>query len=302
MSDNEKNNENKEKDITKQARENIPIEVWNTLPDHIKKEIDPNYEPPAPEPIFKGASSDLTDSINRLRDGFEKIGLTLIGRMGEFATTLERVMMAVARIDKVENLVSEIKYFLKGLQKTLDNVDSTLNKMDTTVLTYELENIKKMLQRGIPTTTTPVSPQPVKVRPQPAPVSAKIESPKVTKPAPKPAPEPAVSIEPETEVIIAEELPLEKLIKEKTKPKDKVQKIFAFMNKLIDSEISYPKLVTNLELTRDAISQCYKWVPTLYDIGKSVRKYKPKKDAKVPPETIDEIRENLKQWEKKILG
>ncbi|NVM02774.1 MAG: hypothetical protein HWN67_10585 [Candidatus Helarchaeota archaeon] len=298
MSKKKKNNENEEKDITKQARENIPIEVWNTLPDHIKKEIDPDYEPPAPKPIFKGASPDLTESLNRLRDGFEKIGLTLIGRMGEFATTLERVMMAVARIDKVENLVSEIKYFLKGLQKTLDNVDSTLNKLDTTVIAFELENIKKMLQRGIPTTTAPVSPQPAKVSPKPTPVSAKVDSSKAAKPTPKPA----VSIKPEEEVVVSGDLQLEKLIKEKSRPKEKVQKVFVFMNNLLNSEISYPTLVKNLELTRDAISQCYKWVPTLYDIGKSVRKYKPKKDAKLSPETINEVKHSLEQWEKKILG
>ncbi len=298
MAENEKKEENSEKDITKQARENIPIEVWNTLPDHIKKEIDPNYEPPPPEPIFKGVSPDLADSLNRLRDGFEKIGLTLIGRMGEFATTLERVMMAVARIDKVENLVSEIKYFLKGLQKTLDNVDSTLNKLDTTVIAFELENIKKMLQSGIPTASTPVNPQPVKVNPKPAPVSINVENSKTAEPAPKPA----APIQAEAEVISSGDLPLEKLIKEKTTPKEKVQKVFAFMNNLLNSEISYPILVKNLELTRDAISQCYKWVPTLYDIGKSVRKYKPKKDPKLSPETINEIRQNLEQWEKTILG
>lgn len=294
MAENEKKKEIAENDITKQARENIPVEVWNTLPDHIKKEIDPNYEPPAPEPIFKGASPDLSSSINRLRDGFEKIGLTLIGRMGEFTTTLERVMMAVARIDKVENLVSEIKYFLKGLQKTLDNVDSTLNKLDTTVIAFELENIKKMLQSGIPTSAAPVKPQPIKVSPKPAPANINVDSPKAT--------EPAVPIQPEPEVIMSGDLQLEKLIKEKTTPKEKVQKVFAFMNNLLNSEISYPILVKNLELTRDAISQCYKWVPTLYDIGKSVRKYKPKKDAKLSPETINELRQNFEQWEKKILG
>ena len=58
----------------------------------------------------------------------------------------------------------------------------------------------------------------------------------------------------------------------------------------------------NLELTRDAISQCYKWVPTLYDIGKSVRKYKPKKDSKLSPADQNEILEQLNQWEEKILS
>jgi len=295
MSDKEKN-EKEEVDYTKKDKQNIPPEVWAQLPDHIKKEIDPNYEPPAPEPIFEGASAGLQDSINRLRDGFEKIGLTLIGRMGEFATTLERVMMIVARIEKVENLVSEIKYFLKGLQKTLDGINMTLNKLDTLDLSIELENIKKVLQNQggnfsnpatAPQTNSPSASTPTN--------NTVIETPtaKPTLTTTATSPQPTSNA--------AGDSVIEQIVQETGDSKEKVKKIFVYLNSLLTPESNYTLLSKYLDQTRDAISKCYKWVPTLYDIGKAVRKYK-SKTGKLSPQDLSEMKKNIESWEQKILS
>lgn len=283
-----------EEDITKQARENIPPEVWEQLPDNIKKEIDPDYEPPPPTAIFQGASPDLNESLNRLRDGFEKIGLTLIGRMGEFATTLERVMMAVARLDKVENLVSEVKYLLKGLQKTLDNVNITLNKFDSMNLTLELENIKNMLQDSGATITLPTKTSPPKVigKPEKVKPTEQANAKEISKPT-----EPTEPISEEN----TSTSPLEQIIEEKIEPTEKVQKLFVCLKTIVTTSMTYDDLAKNLELARDAISQCYRWVPILYDIGKAARKYKSKSSANLSTEDINEIQKNLVTWEEKIL-
>ncbi|MHA1379973.1 MAG: hypothetical protein ACTSRG_16505 [Candidatus Helarchaeota archaeon] len=293
------NDEKKFEEIKKQEKQNIPPEVWAQLPDHIKKEIDPNYEPPPPEPVFSGAAAGLEDSINRLRDGFEKIGLTLIGRMGEFATTLERVMMIVARIEKVENLVSEIKYFLKGLQKTLDSINMTLNKLDTLDLSIELEGIKKMLKNprviSNPGNSVPVTPNSISTPSTEVSADSTLVAAKTN--------ETSTTSDSSSQVVsdTASDSQIEQIVQQDADPKEKVKNLFGLLKNLLTQETTYSNVVKNLDLMKDAISKCYKWVPSLYDIGKTARKFKSKK-GKVSLQDFNEIQTNLVQWEQKILS
>ena len=80
-------------------------------------------------------SNDIADMLYD-----EKIGLTLIGRMGEFASTLERVVMTVARIEKVENLTAETTYFLKNLQKAIDGFKRDYGKIVDKIDSVELDS------------------------------------------------------------------------------------------------------------------------------------------------------------------
>jgi archaellum component FlaC len=119
-----------DEDENKNNDQNIPPEVLEKLPPEVKSQLGIE-EKKEPKTLFAPGTdtSDISESLARLREGFEKIGLTLIGRMGEFTTTLERVSLTVQRIDKVESSASEANYNMKKIEKKLDEFNVNFTKM-----------------------------------------------------------------------------------------------------------------------------------------------------------------------------
>ena len=143
-------------DDKKNATQDIPKEVLEQLPDSVKAELGVETSPQKKEGVFSSEEArNITEGMNRMSTAFEKIGLTLIGRMGEFATTLERIMMIVARIEKVENLVAEMKYFMKGLQKTLDGLQRSVDNVSNMDVSAELSELKKISEYLAPAPPPP---------------------------------------------------------------------------------------------------------------------------------------------------
>ena len=130
----------------KKEEQNIPPEVMEKLPPEIRAQLGIEAKKEEPKTIFAPGTDtkNITDSLARLRDGFEKIGLTLIGRMGEFTTTLERVSMAVGKIDKVESSASEVTYLMKKIEKKLDEFNVNFSKMtkNNENISFTLNQIK----------------------------------------------------------------------------------------------------------------------------------------------------------------
>ncbi|MHA1271071.1 MAG: hypothetical protein ACTSPY_14860 [Candidatus Helarchaeota archaeon] len=160
----------------KKVDQNIPPEVMDKLPPEIRAQLGVE-EKQEQKTIFAPGTdtANIVDSLARLREGFEKIGLTLIGRMGEFTTTLERVSMAVGRIDKVESVASEVSYSLKKLEKKLDDFNENISRMTKSSEEFtnalieikrdiaELKSRPAVIQQVQPSQVQPIQPQ---VQPQ----------------------------------------------------------------------------------------------------------------------------------------
>ncbi|NVM53894.1 MAG: hypothetical protein HWN66_09345 [Candidatus Helarchaeota archaeon] len=264
------------------SEQTIPEEVLKQLPPDVKAQLGYVEEQ---KPIFKppsGVNAGLSDSIDRLREGFEKIGLTLIGRMGEFASTLERVVMTVARIEKVENLTAETTYFLKNLQKTLDGFTRNFNKIVDQIdnieinieqMSKEIEDLKKIASSG---QIIPIPPQPIAT---PATIIPEIStnrplatpsepSPPTQKPAPPAA-------------------------------KDPIDILFIDLQDQIKVGANTKKIADILDHARETISAASKWIPEIYQIRKLAQKLR-KLDTPLSQKESDEIINLLNQCKKQM--
>ncbi|MHA1651872.1 MAG: hypothetical protein ACTSYB_16895 [Candidatus Helarchaeota archaeon] len=288
--------------------QNIPEEVLQQLPPEVKAQL--GYQEKQ-EPIFKPPSEvnpGLSDSIDRLREGFEKIGLTLIGRMGEFASTLERVVMTVGRIEKVEKSTAETNYFLKNLQKTLegfkrdfarivDKIDGM--EIDIERITREITELKSKIE-NVPTTPVNYSRPPVTPPPavQPGPP---VTPPPAVQPEPPATPPPAVQPEPPatpppiSQSTISVTPPLEK-----SQELNPIEAIFSDLKEQIKSGISSVSIADLLDQAREQISQQSKWTPALYEIGKLARKLR-KSNTSLAEKDVIEINDLLDQWKNQII-
>ena len=178
----------------KKNDQNIPPEVMEKLPPEIKAQLGVE-EPKKQTTLFAPGTdtSNISESLARLREGFEKIGLTLIGRMGEFTTTLERVSLSVQRIDKVESAASEVSYLLKKTEKKFDEFNVTFSKITQTTdqLTFALKKIQDDIEELKKRPVSQVVMQP-SVTPAPVPTPAPTPTPaSAPTPAPTPTPAPA---------------------------------------------------------------------------------------------------------------
>ncbi|MHA1230987.1 MAG: hypothetical protein ACTSRP_03695 [Candidatus Helarchaeota archaeon] len=191
-------------DENKKTDQNIPPEVMAELPPEVKAQLGVEEKKEQQTLFAPGTdTSNITDSLNRLREGFEKIGLTLIGRMGEFTTTLERVSMSVQRIDKVESVASEVSYQLKKLEKKLDEFNMNFSKISkfTDSVTLTLNEIKKELAELKTKAPVQVVQQPISqvqpittqstVQPAPQPIQQPAQPVQPTQPTATPKPQPA---------------------------------------------------------------------------------------------------------------
>jgi len=244
--------------------QNIPEEVLKQLPAEVKAQLGYVEEQ---KPIFKpasGANPGLSDSIDRLREGFEKIGLTLIGRMGEFASTLERVMMTVARIEKVENLTAEITYFLKNLQKVLDGFERNFNKVvdkmdnveiDIERMAREITDLRKGIASGAIAMPQAVVPQRPVATPQPAMNQSTTNvvnnsSPQPTNHTQTPSP--------------AQDATLQSA-------GGPLSSVFAELNNKFRAGMNTQLAADILDQARETISEGTKWTPAIYELGKVAR-------------------------------
>ena len=273
----------KKKDETQE----IPQDVMDELPDSVKAELGMDTGPKKDEEIFSSEQAkSMTEAMNRMSDGFSKIGLTLIGRMGEFATTLERIMMIVARIEKVENLVAEMKYFMKGLQKTLGNLENSVNNLSNMDFAAELTQMKNLLA-NVPTGNLPApAPAPQNTPSAPAP----IEQSKPVAPAPSAPTTSATTNTPLDDLIanpVGEGIELAKL---------SLDKVLESVQDSVKSEL----VAELLEKCKEFISQKYKWSPTLYEIGKIARQFKSKKDVAITNEDITNLKAEVEKWKEKL--
>lgn len=295
--------------------QNIPEEVLRQLPPEVKAQLGIVE---AQKPIFKppsGADAGLSDSIDRLREGFEKIGLTLIGRMGEFASTLERVVMTVSRIEKVENLAAETTYFLKNLQKTLEGFKRDFSRMTDSIDNMEIE-MSELKQRVAGMPAAPIQPSPGTARAQPAvtltpsasvknaaqspekkPIRAPIVTP-ITTPAsisaPTPAPAPARTPDP---VQSSDPTPAP----EPTPTGSPVDILFRELYAQIKVELNPKMLADLLDRARERITQTCKWTPAIYEIGKLARKIRRSKKA-LSHKDISDVNETLDQLKKQMVS
>ncbi len=276
--------------------QNIPEEVLKQLPPEVKAQLGYVEEQ---KPIFKpasGANPGLSDSIDRLREGFEKIGLTLIGRMGEFASTLERVVMTVARIDKVEKSTAETTYFLKNLQKTLElferNFSKVVDKMDSIEIDIErmvreITDLKKNIASGMIASGPVVTPHPTAVTPSPAmskPVAAVVNASNNPSPAPTTTTSqtPAPAQEPAPQLAAG---PLNSLFNELN------QKIRAGMNTKLAADY--------LDQAREKISEGSKWTPAIYELGKVARNLR-RTEELLSASDYEAIKEILEQCKNQV--
>ena len=284
--------------------QNIPPEVLQQLPPEVRSQLGYIEEQ---QPIFKpanGESKGLSNSIERLREGFEKIGLTLIGRMGEFASTLERVVMTVARIEKVENLTAETTYFLKNLQKTLDGFGRDFKKITDRMddLTSGFDNVRKEVAElksgriaGPPSTPAPRYPATPQVTEQPSETIPSIEPPEshFNKELEMPTASPVEAAPIQTGHSSAEAPTL-------TAGGTDVNTIFENVQIQIKAGISTATMADILDQAREIISQVCKWTPAVYEIGKLARKLR--KDSAVLSENdcID-LSKKVQEWKVQIL-
>lgn len=312
-------NDSKQKgDEEDPAEQKIPEEVLKQLPPEVRAQLGYVEEQ---QPIFKpppGAGSDLSNSIDRLREGFEKIGLTLIGRMGEFASTLERVVMTVARIEKVENQTAEVTYFLKNLQKTLDgfsrDVGKVLDKVDN--VTLDIEQMKRTISElkagvviGAPVqvpTHPRAPPSPVMQPPAPQPPVAHPLPPQPPvahpiapqQPVASPVAQPTPPVTPVAEPIIeAPSAPEQEEIPEAAG--SIVNNLFSNLQVQIKVGVSSNSMADLLDSARETISKECKWSPAIYEIGKSARQLR-KSNTKMTEKDVNELNKSIEQWKKQI--
>ncbi|MHA1265792.1 MAG: hypothetical protein ACTSRS_11220 [Candidatus Helarchaeota archaeon] len=276
--------------------QNIPEEVLKQLPPEVKAQLGVVEEQ---KPIFRtGESSGLSDSIDRLREGFEKIGLTLIGRMGEFASTLERVVMTVGRIEKVEKSTAETTYFLKNLQKILDefkrDFSKVVDKIDTVEILVErmqteISNIKNTISSGvispstpptahvtssIPTnfqTTTPIP----SVKPSPSPASSPSSA------SPSPPPDTSSSSTPSST------------------PATPLDSVFQNLFHQIRVGMNTRLVADALDQAREQISEVSKWTPAIYELGKIARNLR-RTETLLSEQDFNKITEILNQCKSQI--
>lgn len=296
----------KEKEETSQKAppdQNIPEEVLRQLPPEVKAQLGYQEEQ---KPIFRpaeGAGGGLSDSIDRLREGFEKIGLTLIGRMGEFASTLERVVMTVARIEKVEKKTAETTYFLQNLQKTLDGFSrdfgKVLEKIDNIEIDIEriAREIADIKQSGVPTMVS-------------APTAVALPSVKHTPSTPenppiKASPPPPTSIKP-SEVLAAASSPPTPPETPPTPTQaplpmsdDPVENIFINLKNNVKVGGNPNTVADLLDQAREKISKEHKWTPALYEVGKLARKLR-KANSSLSQDDLNEINQLLDQLRSQI--
>lgn len=292
-----------EQNVTPEEQ-NIPPEVLQQLPPEVRSQLGYVEEQ---QPIFKsaiGENKGLGDSIDRLREGFEKIGLTLIGRMGEFASTLERVVMTVARIEKVENLTAETTYFLKNLQKTLEefgrDFKKITNRMDD--LASGFEDVKKEVAElksgkmiSPPIRTERRAPARPKIAESPVESIPPIESPEsfVKEEPEMPIASPEISSSIQSEQTAAESISV------KIEGTD-VDMIFESVQGQIKEGIPTTAMAEILDQAREIISQTCKWTPAIYEIGKLARKLRKDNEVLSESDCVDLLKK-LQEWKSQIL-
>ena len=288
--------------------QNIPPEVLAQLPPEVRAQLGVVEEQ---KPIFRpadGENKGLSNSIDRLREGFEKIGLTLIGRMGEFASTLERVVMTVARIEKVENLTAETTYFLKNLQKTFDGYNRDFKKMGDRIeelgLGFEVVRREIAELKTIRAVSPPVMVEPV---PQAVPVSNAFNEKQIT----------PIGNSVEVPTIPAESAPISRpsaVVTSNSSPASKpsnpaprvtaggtnVNIIFDNIQAQVKVGISSISIADILDQAREIISQNSKWTPAIYEIGKVARKYRKDSAVLSENECID-LSKKIAEWKAQIL-
>jgi len=327
-----KEDSKKEKKTSEESEgQNIPPEVLAQLPPEVRAQLGIVEEQ---KPIFKladGESKGLSNSIDRLREGFEKIGLTLIGRMGEFASTLERVVMTVARIEKVENLTAETSYFLKNLQKTFEGYNRDFKKITDKIedlgagfemVRKELAELKAIRAVSPQAMAEPQSPAIPHVHfnvPESAPQRAPVEN-AFTKKHEIPI---ANSVE--VPAIPAESVPISKpsavvslnrppALKPSAKPVAPVPApthaittggtdvniILDNLQAQVKAGISSASMADLLDQAREIISQNCKWTPAIYEIGKLARKLRKDSMALSENECID-LSKKILEWKAQIL-
>ncbi|NHI91174.1 MAG: hypothetical protein EAX96_01640 [Candidatus Lokiarchaeota archaeon] len=270
------------------AAKDIPPEVLEQLPDSVKQELGIETDSKEKEEIFSSEEAkNITEGMNRMSTAFEKIGLTLIGRMGEFATTLERVMMIVARIEKVENLVAEMKYFMKGLQKTLDNLQRSVDNVTAMDFTSELKELKTLLSGAPIPTVTPSTTNPIeKVQEVPLEPVIHIETPQINL----------------TPTNTSDKVtPLDDLIaNSQGNGVHLAKKAIEVLEKYLEPGLKSNEIADELEKCKTFISEKYKWIPALYEIGKVARQYKTKKDTPITPKDIIALKQEMNVWSQKL--
>jgi hypothetical protein len=290
--------------------QNIPEEVLQQLPPEVKAQLGYKEEE---KPIFRGpsgAGAGLSDSIDRLREGFEKIGLTLIGRMGEFASTLERVVMTVARIEKVEKSTAETTYFLKNLQKTLDEFKRDFNKVvdkigsveiDVERIANEMTGLKSQIAAGSipqPSPQQPARPTqmpPLVTKPQPTPTAQPVASPVQTANTPVSAPQmPPAPQAPSTPSSTPANTPTTA-----APQPNSVASIFSNLKGQAKVGANSNSIADLLDQAREQISATCKWTPAIYEIGKLARKLRKDNTTLTQNDEI-EISQLLDQWKNQI--
>ncbi len=302
------------------SAQNIPEEVLKQLPPEVKAQLGYVEEQ---KPIFQSASGNtgLAGSIDRLREGIEKIGLTLIGRMGEFASTLERVVMTVSRIDKVEKSTAETTYFLKNLQKTLEDFKRDFNKIVDKVdnlslltekMSTELEGLRQNVATGYPTQAVPPAPvrpiaQPVAIV-QSSEIKPLFPQPPISQPLPQPAlststPEPpaiihSLSKKPLSNTPMAAKPVASPPPPAKSSDNPTITLIYNIQAQmLIEANPAYAADL--LDQVRETISKQSKWTPAVYEIGKLARKLR-KAGTPISQTDLNEINTILEQCKSQI--
>ncbi|MHA1278490.1 MAG: hypothetical protein ACTSQI_13640 [Candidatus Helarchaeota archaeon] len=306
--------------IKTSPEQNIPEEVLQQLPPEVKAQLGYKEEQ---KPIFKapsGPDAGLSDSIERLREGFEKIGLTLIGRMGEFASTLERVVMTVARIEKVEKSTAETTYFLKGLQKTLENMKRDFNKVvdkignleiDVERIANEVTGLKSQISTApvpLPLSQQSVNPveksSPLSQHVVKEPISPPIDTPippenQPTKPVQTPPPptgQPLAQIHTPS----APSLPTSEITTPPiTSSSGTVESIFTNLKSQIKVGANSIMIADLLDNAREQISETCKWTPAIYEIGKLARALRKNNNVLTQTDEL-EITQLLDQWNNQI--
>jgi hypothetical protein len=288
--------------------QNIPPEVLAQLPPEVRAQLGVVEEQ---KPIFRPATGEnkgLSDSIDRLREGFEKIGLTLIGRMGEFASTLERVVMTVARIEKVENLTAETTYFLKNLQKTFEGYNRDFKKMTDKIeeLGLGFEVVRKEIAelKMIRAVNPPVMAESL---PHAAPLGVvyneRHEIPVANSIDVPIIPAESAPISRPSAVVTSHPAPAPKSsapAPPMTAGGTNVNVIFDNLQAQVKVGIASNSMADILDQAREIISQNCKWTPAIYEIGKVARKYRKDSAVLSENECID-LSKKIAEWKTQII-
>ena len=327
-----KEDSKKEKKTSEESEgQNIPPEVLAQLPPEVRAQLGIVEEQ---KPIFKPVTEEskgLSNSIDRLREGFEKIGLTLIGRMGEFASTLERVVMTVARIEKVENLTAETSYFLKNLQKTFEGYNRDFKKITDKIEDLgvgfemvrkelaELKSIRAVSPQAMAEPQSPVIPHVHFNVPESAPQGALVENAFTKKheiPIANSVEVPAIPAESVTisrpSAVVSLNPPSASRHSAKpvapapapappiTTGGTEVNIILDNLQAQVKAGIASVSMADILDQAREIISQNSKWTPAIYEIGKLARKLRKDSVALSENECID-LSKKIAEWKAQIL-